>query len=243
MSRPPGCIGEPCTCDHAKPVRGTGALSPASRISAPPVALPRSHGSSSCAWAWVTWTPSTSHSAMAPWPRRHCLVCLITSSLTPGIGVPRMTSAARGCRTKNASGRRAAEQAAHRGVELAPYEAHEAVHIGLLEVEPAAEEGVDPAQQRLAAARHPACGGGAMDAVDLRDPVDAQPVDEVQPQRVALVGGQLREGILERLRDLAPVVRLEKGELWIGRAAIGRAIGGSGHETIAAPAREEVERA
>ena len=122
-------------------------------------------------------------------------------------------------------------------VELAADLPHETLELGAGELQARAEVGDGALGQRGARGGEMASGGRARDLEDRRERVDAEPIDEVQPQHVALAELERSERSDERLAKVDAEALPDQRELGIdGRDRLGLTRSLGGVSIVAAPA-------
>src|SRR5678816_1437554 len=101
-------------------------------------------------------------------------------------------------------------------LELALEEREDAVELGAIEAQAGLELAAQALDEGAPGAGQPSGGGGAMDAVEGGDAIDAEAIDDVVAEQVALACGERDERAAEGGAELGAVAPLQEGELGVG---------------------------
>lgn len=137
----------------------------------------------------------------------------------------RRDSCGRGARRSSSQGAwlpgLVAQSSAQAEIELALYQSGEAVELRLADGKALAQQKPGALQNLLAHRGNAAGHRGAVDVEESTDLLDVEAIDEVEPQQVALLGGEGGDRIVEGALELLPVALLDVAELGVQRATAG----------------------
>src|SRR5262245_54842228 len=110
---------------------------------------------------------------------------------------------------------------AERDVELALDAAQQALDLLGRRTEALSQPLAELGEQGDAGLGDPARGGGAVNPVDRRDPLESETFKVVVAQSVALPAAERTDRLLEGGHEVAPVTALDELQLGIGRDGVG----------------------